>query len=233
MTKHPLCCCSIPLVLAALFALSLEAGAESLAWRFTPGCWKQEEWVLVKSPRFDHFGKWVQQEDCIRNEVPAGVSPDDLLGKRAGETYTSMVYAKPFTGDLRVTAELSFAHRMAPLVVLAPSLGKDAAGRPEYREHFEICVYDEGVNVWHHTFADGKPSWKKAAFTRFPLKPNTHYTLDVELKGKQMSVAIDGHAFGYIEEALPKTVYAGITGCEGVNAFYGMTASEIKAGSEK
>ena len=217
---------SVSLLMLGLLTVSQPAQAESLSWRFTPDGWKPEEWVLVKSPRFDHFGKWVQQDDCIRNEVPAGVSPDDLQGKRAGETYTSMVYAKPFTGDLRVTAELAFAHRMAPLVVLAPALGKDAAGRPEYREHFEICAYDEGVNVWHHTFADGKPSWTKAAFAKFPLKPDTRHTLAVEIKGRQMTVRIDGHAFGYTEAALPKTVYVGITGCEGVNAFYGLTVAQ-------
>lgn len=217
---------SVSLLMLGLLTVSQPARAEPLSWRFTPDGWKPEEWVLVKSPRFDHFGKWVQQEDGIRNEVPAGVAPDDLQGKRAGETYTSMVYAKPFTGDLRVMAELAFAHRMAPLVVLAPALGKDAAGRPEYREHFEICAYDEGVNVWHHTFADGKPSWTKAAFAKFPLKPDTRHTLAVEIKGRQIIVRIDGHAFGYTEAALPKTVYVGITGCEGVNTFYGMTVAQ-------
>ncbi|MDD4442980.1 MAG: hypothetical protein WC328_06510 [Kiritimatiellia bacterium] len=190
---------------------------------------KPEEWVLVKSPRFDHFGKWVQHGDCIQNEVPAGVSPDELQGKRAGDTYTSMVYAKPFTGDLRITASLAFTYRMVPLVVLAPALGKDAAGRPEYREHFEICVYNEGVNVWRHTFADGKPSWKKAAFARFPLLPNTRYALEVEIKGKQMSVTIDGRTFGYFDEALPKTTHVGITGCEGVNRFFDLTVTPASA----
>ena len=233
MTNLPSFRCTVPRLLTALFALSLTVRAESLSSRFTPDGWKPEEWILVKSPRFDHFGKWVQQADCIQNEVPAGVSPDDLQGKRAGETYTSMVYAKPFTGDLRITASLAFTYRMAPLVVLAPELGKDAAGRPEYREHFEICVFNEGVNVWHHTFAEGKPSWKKAAFARFTLLPNTRYALEVEIKGKQLSVTIDGHTFGYLDEALPKTTHVGITGCEGVNRFYDITVSQRKAGADK
>lgn len=221
---------SLALMVLVFAAATPLARADALSWRFTPDGWKPEEWIRVKSPRFDHFGSWVQQSDHIQNEVPAGVSPDDLQSKRASETYTSMVFAKPFSGDLRITACLAFAYRMAPLVVLAPALGKDAAGRPEYREHFEICVFNEGVNVWRHTFADGKPSWKKAAFARFPLLPNTRYVLGVEIKGKQMSVTIDGHTFGYTDESLPGTAYVGVTGCEGVNRFYDLTVAPASAG---
>lgn len=168
----------------------------------------------------EHMGKWVQKEDHIENDVPAGVSPEDLEGRRADDTYTSMVYARPFTGDLRVEVNMEFTYRMAPIIVLAPELGRDAAGRPEYREHFEVCVYNEGVNVWHHSFEDGKPSYNRDAYANFPLKPNARYALEVEIKGKLMSVKIDGHEFGYVDESLPTRRYIGITGCEGRNCFY-------------
>ena len=214
------------LLMLGLLICAHPVRAESLSWRFTPDGWKPDEWILVKSPRMEHFGKWVQKEDRIQNEVPAGVSPEDLQGKRANDTYTSMVYAKPFTGDLRMAVNLEFAYHMAPLIVLASELGKDAAGRPEYREHFEICIYNEGVNVWHHSFANGKPSYKKAAHAKFPLKPNTRYLLEVEIKGKLMSVKIDGHTFGYADESLPTKFYVGVTGCEGLNAFYDMTVTQ-------
>ena len=210
------------LLMLALLMPAKPVLAESLVWKFARGGWKPEEWILVKSPRMEHFGKWVQKEDCIQNEVPAGVSPADLQGKRAHDTYTSMVYAKPFAGDLRIAVTLAFSYRMAPLIVLAPALGKDGAGRPEYREHFEICVYNEGVNVWHHSFADNKPSYKKSAYANFPLQPDTRYTLVVEIKGKRLSAMIDGHTFGYIDESLPDELYVGVTGCEGLNSFYDM-----------
>lgn len=216
----------IGLLTLGLLALAHPVAAETLSWKFTPDGWKQDEWILVKSPRMEHFGKWVQKEAHIQNDVPAGVSPEDLQGKRANDTYTSMVYAKPFTGDLCVAVNMEFTYRMAPLIVLAPELGQDAAGRPEYREHFEICVYNEGVNVWHHSFANGKPSYKKDAYANFPLKPNTRYTLEVEIKGKLMSVKIDGHKFGYTDESLPTKFYIGVTGCEGLNYFYDMSVTQ-------
>jgi hypothetical protein len=197
--------------------------ADPLAWKFTPDGWKPDEWVLVKSPRWAYFGQWVQKPDYIQNVVPADATPEEWQGKRAAETYTSMVYGKPFSGNARVTVSMDFTPRMAPLLVLAPELGRDANGRPEYREHFEICVYDQGVNCWHHVFKDGKPSWTKAAYAKFALKPETRYTLEVQIKGKQLMVRIDGHEFGYFEAALPAQYYLGITGCEGLNRFYDMT----------
>ena len=196
--------------------------AKPLSWRFTRDGWKQDEWILVKSPRSKHVGRWVQEEDHIQNDVPLGVSPEDLEDKRANDTYTSMVYAKPFTGDLRVAVNMEFTYRMAPIIVLAPELGKDVAGRPEYREHLEVCIYNKGVNIWHHYFADGRPSWIRDAYANVPLKPNTRYTLEVEIRGKLISVRSDGHEFGYMNESLPAQRYIGIIGCEGLNRFYDM-----------
>ena len=72
-------------------------------------------------------------------------------------------------------------------------------------------------------FKDSKPSWTKAAYAKFELKPETRYTLEVQIKGKQVIVRIDGREFGYFETSLPAQYYIGITGCEGLNKFYDMT----------
>jgi len=204
--------------------------AGNLSWKFTPDGWKPEEWIMVKSPRWSYSGTWIQKTDHIENAVPAGAKPEEWQGKRAPETYTSMVYQKPFVGDMRVTATTWFTPRMAPIIVFAAGLGKDNEGRVEYREHFEVCIYDEGVNVWHHIYTNGKPSWKKAAYAKFPLKPETRYLLDVEVKGKQMIIRIDGHETGCLLESLPTPCYVGITGCEGINHFYDMSITGTPGG---
>ncbi len=217
----------------ALFGLGLLClclavrGADSYSCRFVRGGWEAEVWTLVKSPRWDRLGGWVQEDDAIRNEVPADAGPADLLGPRAGETYSSMVVSRPFEGNLTVRTTLLFEDRMAPLIVLAPELGADAAGRPEYREHFEIVAYDKGVNVWHHTWADGKPAWKKTAYWVFDVKPGVRHRLEVQVnhsgRGPMLVVRLDDREMGYREEALPARCYVGITGCEGVNRFYDFT----------
>lgn len=209
----------------AWLAVAEPIAAATSSWQFTPTGWNPADFILVKSPRWDYLGQWVQKADHLENAVPAGATREELEGKRAPETYTSMVQRQPVTGNVRLATTLAFTWRMAPLMVLAPELGRDAAGRPEYREHFEVCVFNEGVNVWHHTYADGRPSWHLAAYGRFPLQADTRYRLEVERKGQRLTIRIDGHEFGYQEDSLPPSLYVGLTGCEGLNRFYDFSVS--------
>jgi hypothetical protein len=193
---------------------------------FAKDGWNPADWILVKSPRWDHFGKWVQRDGYVENETPAGATTQDLLGKLAPQTYTSMVLGRKVSGNITVRSTMEFGDRMAPLIVLAPELGKSKEGTPEYREHWEVVIFDQGVNVWHHVFTDGKPSWKKAAYWTFELKPKTKYTLEVAKKGKQLSVTVDGRTMGYLEGSLPEDFHVGITGCEGANRFYDLSVEQ-------
>ncbi|MBU0713869.1 MAG: hypothetical protein KJ964_00760 [Verrucomicrobia bacterium] len=194
---------------------------ESVSFRFAAGAWKTSEWILVKSPRWKHFGGWEQKADHIQNQVPSGATEEQMLGKLAPETYTSMVYARMVSTQFTLRATMAFMHRMAPLIVLAPVLGRSADGCPEYREHFEIVIFDKGVNVWRHAVdVRGKPVWTRAAYGLFPLKPGVTYRLEVVKIGKNLQVSVDGHTLGYHDEALPESCYVGITGCEGLNKFY-------------
>ena len=212
------------ILLIAVLLVSLQSFGGEFKCSFAKGGWNPDNWILVKSARWDYFGGWVQKSDCIENETPAGATPKELLGKYSHDTYTSMVTKSMFKGNVAISAEMEFTDRMAPLIVIASELGKSAKGIPEYRDHFEIVIFDKGVNVWHHYYKDGKPSWKKAAFSRFPLKPNKRYTLKIVIKkskkGKMMSLFVDGREFGYIDDSLPGVFHVGITGCEGLNKFY-------------
>ncbi|MCC7492468.1 MAG: hypothetical protein IT204_08990 [Fimbriimonadaceae bacterium] len=192
---------------------------------FARDAWRPDDFVVVKSPRFARLGQWVQRDDCVQNEVPADATPDEWQGRRDAETYSSLLYRRPVEGNGRCSTTLAFTHRMAPLLVLAAPLGTDAAGRPEYREHWEFCVFDQGLNIWHHTYADGQPRWVRAAYARFPLQPNTPYRLEVEVQGQQLTVRLAGHEFGYLEPALPARYWVGLTGCEGLNLFYDLGIS--------
>lgn len=199
---------------------------------FAEGAWNPNDWTLVKSPHWDHFGGWIQKQTHIENHTPAGATAADLLSTRAPETYTSMVLKKQFTGDVAISSTMEFTDQMAPLIVITPGLGKDKKGRAEYREHFEVVIYNKGVNVWHHYFKDGKPSMEKVAYSNFTLKPNTKYNVKVEITatpgGKELSVTIGDHKFDYIEGSLPDNFYVGITGCEGINRFYDFTVEAEK-----
>ncbi len=190
---------------------------------FAKGQWDRADWVAVKSPRWDYMSDFVQHDDHIANITPD--LPDEIIFRdHESEVYSCIMLDRAYRGDCVISSAMSFDHRMAPLIVLTPEIGKSAKGEPEHRDHFEIVLYDEGINVWHHFWKDGKPSWCRTAFLQAKYKPKQIYTLEVKLentdKGRMMTISCDGKSFGYMDESLPESYYAGITGCEGRNRFY-------------
>ena len=199
----------------------------SFGCRFAAGAWDPAEWWPVRSPRWDCEGEWVQEHDHLRNHVPDRWSPEEMIegGPGAGETYASMVYRRPLAGEFQVAARMSFDHRMAPLIVLAAETAT-AGGFREYRDHWEVVLFDEGVNLWMHGFSDQGPHWALMAYWRFPLAPKIKYQLQVHRTGNQLNLRVDNQAFGCHLAALPEPLYAGITACEGVNRFFDFKITE-------
>lgn len=212
------------LLLFLLLGFSLLAAEFSAV--FSRGKWNSADWLMVKSPRWDYRGVWEQEDDHIYNRVPADASEVEMLGKRAGETYTSMLWKEKISVSKKVliSAEMSFDYQMAPLLVIAPDYAVNAEGHHEYREHWEIVLYDKGINVWHHQYADGKPSWYKAAAikTAFPAKEKIVLNMEINLSRgiPQIEISANGNTFSYAELQLPKSFYVGLTACEGVNRFW-------------
>ena len=66
-------------------------GETKVSCSFQKGKWNSNNWQLVKSPRWDYFGKWIQRDGYIENATPAGVTAKQIQSKKAAETYTSMV----------------------------------------------------------------------------------------------------------------------------------------------
>jgi hypothetical protein len=198
-----------------------DAAADSIfACVFTPGHWNRADWIRVKFPQGDHFGDWVQQDKCIANQVPKHATPEELQGKLAAETCSSMVYKEKVQGNVTIASTMAFAHRMAPLILLTPALAENAKGQQECSERFEIVIFDEGVNVWRHFLKEGKLTYRKAASGSFRLEKDTPYRLEVKKTGKTLTVSVAGHTLGYTDDALPDACYVGVTGCEGLNRFY-------------
>jgi hypothetical protein len=212
------------LLIFILFAFTLVAAEFSCM--FSPGDWRKEDWVMVKSPRWDYRGVWEQEADHIWNKVPADATEAEMLSKRAGETYTSMLWKEKISANKKVviSAEMSFDYQMAPLLVIAPEYGQSADAYPEYRQHWEIVLYDKGINVWHHQYADGKPSWYLAASLKaaFPKKEKVTLTVSINFSGRvpQMVISANDNTFSYAELQLPRNFFVGLTACEGVNRFW-------------
>jgi len=243
---------TLTVLIACLATLAL---AVEFNCKFVEGGWSADDWKLVKSPRFPQRGAWVQEADHIRNRVPEGYAPKDiaamddnakvaarklLQGKLNPETYCAMVMKNPVTGNLEFSATMAFDYLMAPELVIANEIGAAEDGYPEFREHWEIVLFNEGVNVWHHEIRDGKPFWRKASFVRVPFEANKPYkvtaTLRFTAKYPELTIVCADPAapdvplakFGCMLPTLSKTFSAGVIACEGINMFYDFSAKSIK-----
>lgn len=217
---------AILLLTAAPAVRAAEADAPLFSCTFDEKGWDRADWVLTSRPDWNRVGDWIQRDGFIENVTPEDATEDEMVSKRAKDTFTSMVLKDKVKGDVTITSTMDFAHRMAPSIVLAAKLAKDEKSLTQYHEHYEIVLFDQGVNVWRHVYADGKCSWEKRAYLRFPLEKDTRYTLSVTKKGKQLIVAVNDVTFAYRDDALPDACQVGITGAEGVNRFYDFTVRQ-------
>ena len=195
---------------------------------FARGKWDPAEWTVFKSLRFDYAHAFVQKDDHIENPCPEGLDDEEIYANHVTEVYASIVRPVRLSGTVEVASTMSFDHLMAPLIVITPELDADDQGRPAFKKHYEIVLYNEGINVWHYTYENGNLSWHLAAFARAPFEPKKRYELKVTMaKGKRemrMTVECGGVKFGLEDPELPSSFYAGVTGCEGRNRFYSFSA---------
>ena len=201
-----------------------EVAETAYYYEFKQGSWEPADWQIVRSPRWTDISHWEQHEDHIANYVPADLRPEDMqMGRdRTGESYISMLLREPVCGSARISTVCAFDGRMAPLLVFSRELG------PVHHEHLEVVQYDCGINLWHHFYKNGKPSWKLLSFIDLNLKVGEKYKLSAELvfknKGKFLLMGCNGHTFGCrLADDWPETYYVGFTACEGRNRFYDFT----------
>ena len=220
--------------LMAAAALAGWAATAEVEVDFAEGKWNRDDWTVVKSPRWDYCHGFVQKAGWIENETP-DVSPEEVFRKFNSKTYSAMVWKEKFPLGTTVSTTTGWDWRMAPLLVVAPELGVGKDGKTaEFREHWEIVVYDQGLNVWHHYWSPEKgPSHVKAASLQLPdrerFKPNVKHELVVTVaknkKGrKEMVVSCGGYQLQYVDDTLPDSFYAGVLGCEGRNFFWDFKA---------
>ena len=211
--------------MAVAMAGALAANAGAVDVSFARGKWDPTKWLVFKSLRFDYAHAFVQEDDHVVNPSDAKWTDEELYAKHVTEVYASMVCPEKLSGStIEVTSTMSFDHLMAPIIVLTPELDKDDKGRHAFKKHYEIVLYNEGLNVWHYTYENEKLAWHLAAFARAKFEPKKRYELKVEMKkGKRemrMTVECGGVKFGFEDPDLPASFYVGVTGCEGRNRFY-------------
>lgn len=217
-------------LLCAAFAVAVGA-AESVTVDFARGKWNPADWKIIKSPRWEYCHGFTQKDGWIENETPEGLSPEEIATKCSSTTYSGMVWKDRVKLGVTISTTTGWDWQMAPLLVIAPELGVSKDGKwPEVREHWEIVVYNRGLNVWHHFWTPEKgPHWVKAASLTLPerecFKANEKHSLSVQVRktrkgNREMICSCGGYTLQYVDDSLPETFHVGLIGCEGRNMFW-------------
>lgn len=180
-------------------------------YNFEKGQWNPDEFRYVYSSRFTPTPLMKQEEDCIVNGIDASTGEFD---------YVSMVTEKKYTTGVRLETSCSFEAYGAPLIVLSDDFYKGENGAWYFGVHYEIVLYEGGINVWRLNLNKDVMKWENLMRLKFPVTPKEVHTLKVQVLDKALDIETEGaHVILRVDD-LPTEFRAGITACEGINRFY-------------
>lgn len=215
---------------------SADASHFERTFDFSEGKWDRGAFFEARNDDWDRGSPIVQMPDCVMNANDPGWSDEELFRDHQADVYSSLILTNSFSGDLTFSSRLSFDHRMAPSLVLAGAFATDAQGRKAFRDHYEIVLFEEGINVWRHRRpGGGKSEIEKVAYARHAFSPKTPYVLTVEVRRKKgyggrpttdIRVLADGIDVGFRDETVPASYFVGLLGSEGRCRFYDLKVRE-------
>jgi hypothetical protein len=195
---------------------------------FARGRWDRGDFFLAKSWRWNYLGDFDQLDDAIVNRCPA-LPGKEIYEKHHSAVYAAIMHRREFPLGVTVSSKMMFDYRMAPIIVIAPMMGENAKGVPEFRDHWEVCLYDKGINLWYHYFENGRQKWYKASAIQLPpaayYKANQVYDLKVKVwrnkaGAKEFVITCGDYQFQHTDERIPEKFQVGLIACEGRNFFY-------------
>lgn len=179
--------------------------------------WDMSEFRYVYSPRFTPIPRIKQESDCIVNGT------DPVTGEF---DYVSMLTEKEYTTGVTVETTCSFEAYGAPLIVFSDDLRKKENGEWYYGVHYEVVLWEEGINVWRLDLNDDAMYWDKVLGVQFPVSVKEPHPLKVKLQEKGIDIETEGRKMYVKIEDMPSKMRVGITACEGINRFYSLEITE-------
>lgn len=203
---------------------------------FAEGKWDRGAFFEARNDDWNRGDPIVQMPDCVMNANDPKWSDEDLFKNHQADVYSSLILTNRFRGDVTFSSKMSFDHRMAPSLVIAGEFATDAQGRKAFRDHYEIVLFEDGLNVWRHLRPNcGKSVIEKVAYTSHAFKKGTPYELKVVLTRKRVyggrlttdvKASADGVEVGFRDEAVPDVYFIGLLGSEGRCRFYDLTVDD-------
>ena len=141
--------------------------------------------------------------------------------------YISAVEEERVKLPVELETECSFDKFGAPLIVFSEDMTQKENGWREYGEHYEVVLYESGINIWHITLKpEGGQKAEALCRARLPFEAGKWEKLKVVLTADGI-YAKAGELEAKAVCSLPEKMYAGFTACEGINHFRTFSREEI------
>lgn len=181
----------------------------------------KNDWFDCYSPHAVRKGKFVQEEDCVRNEYDESIKDYD---------YTTAMHGERHGVGTKIVAVCDFDGTGAPIITFNDDMKRTADGDNTYGVHFEVVAFEKGCNVWYYLppLAGQEPlaNLTLLRFEDYPLRSGEKIRLSVEFLDRAIVVGLNEHHFKVECEQFPKEFFLGFTACEGINRFYNVEIEE-------
>ena len=184
---------------------------------FASGEWKTEEFRYVYSPKFAPTPKFQQDRDCIVNKGDFSKNEFD---------YVSILTEDKFSTGVTIETTCSFEGYGAPLIVISDDVYKGQNDEWYYGKHFEIVLYQGGINVWRLDLNQGIMKTENLIRYRFPVTTRNYHTLRVKVLEGALDITMEDASILLKVDGLPSEFRVGLTACEGINRFYTLGIKE-------
>ena len=182
----------------------------------------QNDFIYARAPHTKYNAKYRPAEcGVLKNEYNSVIGEED---------YISVISKKKYTAGTEVKVTCSFSGTGAPCIVFTDELS-EGENFPEYRLHFEVCIYEGGVNVWHIVpfLKEEKRTVKptRIYFDEWKVNPDS-VDCTVKFGEKKITVFIEGRELVVEHEDFPMSFRVGFTSCEGPCAFSAFSIDDGK-----
>ena len=183
-----------------------------------------ENFVYAASTVVSYRREFTQESEGLAN---ARIELADKKAAYQDFEYISAVESERAKLPVKLEVECSFDKFGAPLIVFSENMTEKENGWREYGEHYEVVLFESGINIWHITpKKEGGQQVEAMCKARLPFPAGEWTKLTVTL-AKDGMLAKAGELEAKAECSLPEEMYVGFTACEGINHFRYFTREEM------
>lgn len=183
-----------------------------------------ENFVYAASTIVTYRREFTQEAEGLVN---ARIELEDKKAAYQDYEYISVVGREPVEVPVLLKTECSFDKFGAPLIVFSEEITEKENGWKEYGEHYEVVLFESGINIWHITpKKEGGQQVEAMCKARLPFAAGEMTELSVKLTRDGIE-AQAGELVAKVSCSLPERMHVGFTACEGINHFRSFSAENI------